>query len=491
MPASTVLPEPDEALDGYLERASWTLGWPVSVVRTSLGMQAPTTGPHPAVRIGHRLGTTLDHAWGSTPGTADRMTVLGRYAVATAVPPASTAAALSRAASKRWFYISGSRYCPKCLGESGVWQVSWRLPWTIACPRHQLRLVDQCPGCQQWPRSGNVGASPMRRLDSQFRDPRLCHRPVGDTLSGVASEQCGEDLSKTPTQPAEPTDIEVQHRIHGALNASSTVIAGIELTPNLALTAWIELSLIAAHARGETRARTRLSPPRSTATTATWLAVADEVAAQTTPAAAAMALAEVLRSHDVKADANWLRDRLPREPSPLTQVYREALGATGRVSTQLRRNRQQVLALYPVSSAQIPQLIWPCCVPQSLRELPGKPTMVMRRAYVSLCLARLIEGDWELAAIALGFPAAKGSQWARYVTGFIPKQIRGETSGQIIVLLSGLRDARAARRHPIRSAADLVGLVGSECVSEAGGLWCPCVPNRAPALRAPTDPLPL
>jgi hypothetical protein len=331
----------------------------------------------------------------------------------------------------------------------------------------------------------------MRRLDSQFRDPRLCHRPVGDTLSGVASEQCGEDLSKTPTQPAEPTDIEVQHRIHGALNASSTVIAGIELTPNLALTAWIELSLIAAHARGETRARTRLSPPRSTATTATWLAVADEVAAQTTPAAAAMALAEVLRSHDVKADANWLRDRLPREPSPLTQVYREALGATGRVSTQLRRNRQQVLALYPVSSAQIPQLIWPCCVPQSLRELPGKPTMVMRRAYVSLCLARLIEGDWELAAIALGFPAAKGSQWARYVTGFIPKQIRGETSGQIIVLLSGLRDARAARRHPIRSAADLVGLVGSECVSEAGGLWCPCVPNRAPALRAPTDPLPL
>ena len=481
MPASTVLPEPDEALDGYLERASWALGWPVSVVRTSLGMQAPATGPHPAVRIGEGVGTALDRAWGSTPGTAARMTVLGRYATATAVPPNSTAAALSRAASKRWFHISGSRYCPQCLGESGVWQVSWRLPWTIACPRHHLRLVDQCPGCAQWPRSASVGASPIRRLDSQFRNPRLCQRPFGDTVLGVASEQCGQDLSKSTKHPAELNDIEVQNRIHAALDASSTVVAGIELTPGQALTAWIELSLIAAHARGETRARTRLSPPRSTATTAKWLAVADEVAAQATPAAAAGALAEVLRSHDVKADANWFRDRLPREPSPLAQVYEEALGATGRVSTQLRRNRQQVLALYPVSSAQIPQLIWPCWVPQALRDLPGKPTMAMRQAYVSLCLARVIEGDWELAAIALGFPATKGSQWARYVTGLIPKQIRGETSGQIIVLLSRLRDARAARRHPIRSAADLVGLVGSECVSEAGGVWCPCVPNRAPS----------
>ncbi|WP_329143059.1 TniQ family protein [Streptomyces sp. NBC_01456] len=37
------------------------------------------------------------------------------------------------------YYGSRSRFCPACLADDGGrWQLSWRLPWSFACIRHEL-----------------------------------------------------------------------------------------------------------------------------------------------------------------------------------------------------------------------------------------------------------------------------------------------------------------------------------------------------------------
>lgn len=47
---------------------------------------------------------------------------------------------------------NNTRYCPRCLGESAArWQLSWRLPWSFACTRHEMLLLDRCPKCGQPP----------------------------------------------------------------------------------------------------------------------------------------------------------------------------------------------------------------------------------------------------------------------------------------------------------------------------------------------------
>ncbi|MFB7635040.1 TniQ family protein [Streptomyces sp. NPDC056149] len=47
---------------------------------------------------------------------------------------------------------NNTRYCPRCLGESSArWQLSWRLPWSFACTRHEMLLLDRCPKCGQPP----------------------------------------------------------------------------------------------------------------------------------------------------------------------------------------------------------------------------------------------------------------------------------------------------------------------------------------------------
>ena len=41
------------------------------------------------------------------------------------------------------------RFCPACLEEFNVWQVPWELALVVACPRHNLVLVEHCSKCQQ------------------------------------------------------------------------------------------------------------------------------------------------------------------------------------------------------------------------------------------------------------------------------------------------------------------------------------------------------
>ena len=58
------------------------------------------------------------------------------------------AASFRKIALHEWAYFSGSHLCPRCVGEDrGAWQLAWKLPWSFACVRHRILLVDTCPRC--------------------------------------------------------------------------------------------------------------------------------------------------------------------------------------------------------------------------------------------------------------------------------------------------------------------------------------------------------
>ncbi|KGN37275.1 hypothetical protein N803_14515 [Knoellia subterranea KCTC 19937] len=63
----------------------------------------------------------------------------------------------------------------------------------------------------------------------------------------------------------------------------------------------------------------------------------------------------------------------------------------------------------------IPQLVWPCALPDHLRE-STRPDQRILRAVVSMILVRMCSDakDWVEAGAALGFPPDKSRNWTRY-----------------------------------------------------------------------------
>ena len=49
----------------------------------------------------------------------------------------------------RFWNTSHPRFCPACLAESNHMRVHWELVFVVACPRHNLELVEQCSKCHR------------------------------------------------------------------------------------------------------------------------------------------------------------------------------------------------------------------------------------------------------------------------------------------------------------------------------------------------------
>ncbi|WP_172799198.1 TniQ family protein [Bacillus sp. FJAT-29814] len=48
---------------------------------------------------------------------------------------------------KMWFHRSGIKYCPKCLADNKAHQYLWELKPISMCAKHNVFLIDTCPGC--------------------------------------------------------------------------------------------------------------------------------------------------------------------------------------------------------------------------------------------------------------------------------------------------------------------------------------------------------
>jgi len=102
-----------------------------------------------------------------------------------------------KASLSEWAYFSGSHFCPECLRESeGVWHLSWKLPWSFACIKHQALLHDHCPDCGQRPATGYRDGSLSPAFIGKVPKPGFCTNvlPPGLASRGKGSTSCGCNL---------------------------------------------------------------------------------------------------------------------------------------------------------------------------------------------------------------------------------------------------------------------------------------------------------
>lgn len=104
-------------------------------------------------------------------------------------------------AARGWAPGQGTQICPRCLAETGTWDISWRIPTTTVCLRHGCYLLSTCPGCQR----------PFRATRSTLLRPIGAKTRCGNAL-GRRGHYCPTDLSTLPMEPADPGCVDRQAR---------------------------------------------------------------------------------------------------------------------------------------------------------------------------------------------------------------------------------------------------------------------------------------
>ncbi|QHY98255.1 Bacterial regulatory helix-turn-helix protein, lysR family [Streptomyces sp. S4.7] len=186
-----VPPVDGEALDSWIEAYARRLAVSGGEFVRFIGL----TTADPRFMVRRLTGTEHDalaRSTGLTPEALAAMTLDRFDGVIVAIAPEDRT--MGRPPAWR-HYGSRSRFCPACLADGhGRWQLSWRLPWSFACTRHNLLLRDYCPPCGNPP----PVSTPVRAAPSA---PGLCLHATGIGLS----VRCGHPLAESPT-PALPSD---------------------------------------------------------------------------------------------------------------------------------------------------------------------------------------------------------------------------------------------------------------------------------------------
>lgn len=488
--ATVPVPVDGEALHGYLDRMSYALQTPVGAILRDAHIPTRTVlGGYATCAITKDTADDLESALGLPDGPATRLTLRGRHA--TLLPSLARARNhmdVNRAAARDWFFIAGSRYCPACLDETGVWQLAWHLPTTVACTHHRVLLADRCPSCGAFPRSAGLDHhGHTAGWEHEARNPKTCPAPrrSPEARRGMGSAPCGGVLTAAVPLRASAPLLRVQELIDDCLQGRKTVLAGVRLNPRRTLLALRELVCLGIRLQtrdhGAEGSRVWRTPQQRTAIVASSLELLEPVWTTPFERAAGEELRRLADRHSVVLDQNYFRDALGSEHA-MEPVYAAALARSGRISTRLRRayEAHQTLDLYPFDPEVVPQLVWPCAVPGTLLNRAGRPSQPMIKAVASLALVRLRTGTWHTAAKALGFPADSGPQWSRYVVANLTRAERNALFDATLATatwLSTTRDLPSyGPRRPVTSARALP--------TARAGLCSPgCCPHLYPSDR--------
>ncbi|MFB7677116.1 TniQ family protein [Kitasatospora purpeofusca] len=132
---------------------------------------------------------------------------------------------VTRLSNREWALFTGTRACPKCLGERPVWQLWWRLGIAAVCPVHRVLLVDTCPTCGDrlgLAYSGHPGGLPTR---SGVLDLRRCNNRRS-VASGRRSVPCEQALAELPSVTVPVQLVDVQELVLEAAHGGPVVVAG-------------------------------------------------------------------------------------------------------------------------------------------------------------------------------------------------------------------------------------------------------------------------
>jgi len=180
----TVAPLPGEALESWIAAYARRLHSTGNGLIAHLGLGGSRIA-HMALRLDDHEAAALELATGVAGQALAAMTLEPYDGLAMAITPGRRALA-SRFPIGR-FGNARTRYCPQCLAyDQGRGPVTWRLPWSFACPLHRVLLLDFCPACRRPPRIWNA-----RRLGPQTGAACTRDNPVTSDRSGG----CGTDLT--------------------------------------------------------------------------------------------------------------------------------------------------------------------------------------------------------------------------------------------------------------------------------------------------------
>lgn len=397
--------------------------------------------------------------------------------------------AVSRTALASWVYLGGSRYCPSCLRADGAWQLTWRIPWITVCLEHNCRLEWKCPGCGGIPGLYNAtlhASAPSR--SSALADGRKCDLPHPTS----AADACSTDLSEVVASPAQPDHRQVAANFNELIDTGTGPFAGQPFQSLQVLRGWQAAIGIAIHLgvpRGIDWGKTHRwgAPPRDPAVLDALLAYARPLTQAPDTGEGAAVLRDWCARAGIRHPHRDTFRRATRQSEALEPVIASLLLSSGRASTRVQRigaAQRDQLGIFPFEVADVPQVMWPCALPESLR-MSTKPDALLLRVVLSMMLARMLSGGtWADSAVALGLPEQKAKQWARYASSTAFPNLHSRLLERLeplsALLPSQPKSGRWAKRPTLDGARyGLLCLRGAQrpaCRREdLSADWCPCV----------------
>ncbi|MGV1009548.1 MAG: TniQ family protein [Dermatophilaceae bacterium] len=324
----------------------------------------------------------------------------------------------------RW--TRSSRFCPRCLAETGQWAETWQHPYHVACPTHGVLLELRCPWCH---------AEPFAKPTWLAHDghPTACHDFIDTPTGKRYRERCGTQLGETPTFEAHPDLMAAQEWlwsvIASAAREEQVTVAGFEVPAATAYEAAAEVitentldprvsDIRFAEEHGIQVAHFLLTQPS--------LGEAASVAAQIrgfNPQEGVAPIGPLFRVQQRPRNPVLTAIALQQHQGQLTvgAELKFRVGTPAPCYPQAWRVKSSPLTpgsgLADLPMSAIPSTLWPGSVSLGDPELDARHGVdtPLGRAFAAIALARFgSDRGWRLIAVNLGLPAHCASTGARH-----------------------------------------------------------------------------
>ncbi|MEV7217649.1 TniQ family protein [Kitasatospora cineracea] len=128
---------------------------------------------------------------------------------------------------REWALFDSSRGCPKCLADSPVWPLWWRLSLAAVCPTHSVLLADRCSRCGVKLQRGTASTTPSLPSRGSTLSPHLCNARL--PVDRRTAWTCDQVLGGLPAEAVPASLAESQKRLLEVAFSGRATAAGREV----------------------------------------------------------------------------------------------------------------------------------------------------------------------------------------------------------------------------------------------------------------------